>query len=100
MRYGRVQLPEEMVKRVEQVISNNEELGYASIDDFVEDSVRRRLEAVKSRRANILKLLHGPVRCPYCGQPSHTVAIEGERAEVYCQKCGTFETSVRKLKIA
>ena len=50
MRYGRVQLPEEMVKRVEQVISDHEELGYADIDDFVEDSVRRRLEAVKSER--------------------------------------------------
>lgn len=51
MRYGGVQLPEEMVKRVERVISNNKELGYADIDDFVEDSVRRRLEAVKGERA-------------------------------------------------
>lgn len=50
MRYGGVQLPEEMVKRVERVISNHKELGYADIDDFVEDSVRRRLEAVKSKR--------------------------------------------------
>ncbi len=47
----------------------------------------------------ISKLLHGPVRCPYCGKPAHTVAIEGERAELHCQKCGTFEASVRKLKL-
>ena len=52
MRYGGVQLPEEMVKRVEQVISNNKELGYTGIDEFVEDSVRRRLEAVKSERGS------------------------------------------------
>ncbi len=25
--------------------------------------------------------------------------VGGERAEVYCQKCGTFETSVQKLKL-
>jgi len=55
MRYGRVQLPEEMVKRVEQVISDHEELGYADIDDFVEDSVRRRLKAVKSERVQVKK---------------------------------------------
>ena len=55
MRYERVQLPEEMVKRVERVISNNKELGYADIDDFVEDSVRRRLKAVKSERVQVKK---------------------------------------------
>ena len=55
MRYGGVQLPEEMVKRVEQVISNHKELGYADIDDFVEDSVRRRLEAVKGERVQVKK---------------------------------------------
>ena len=55
MRYGRVQLPEEMVKRVKRVISNNKELGYADIDEFVEDSVRRRLEAVKSERESKLR---------------------------------------------
>ena len=55
MRYERVQLPEEMVKRVERVISNNKELGYADIDDFVEDSVRRRLEAVKGERVQVKK---------------------------------------------
>ena len=60
-------------------------------------------ESMSSRSARdamrISKLLHGPVRCPYCGKPAHTVAIEGERAELYCQKCGTFEASVRKLKL-
>jgi len=55
MRYGGVQLPEEMVKRVERVISNHKELGYTDIDDFVEDSVRRRLEAVKSERVQVKK---------------------------------------------
>ncbi len=47
----------------------------------------------------ISKLLHGPVRCPYCGKPAHTVGIEGGRAELQCQKCGTFETSVGELKL-
>lgn len=49
----------------------------------------------------ILKLLHGPVRCLYCGKSAHTVSIdlESKQAEVYCQKCGTFETSARKLKL-
>ncbi|MFB0499691.1 MAG: hypothetical protein ACETWO_00200 [Candidatus Hadarchaeaceae archaeon] len=47
----------------------------------------------------ILELLHGPVRCPYCGKPAHTVAIEGVQAELHCQKCGTFEASVRKLSL-
>jgi len=49
----------------------------------------------------ISKLLYGPVRCPHCGKPAHTISIEigGERAEVYCQRCGTFETSVQKLKL-
>ena len=62
-------------------------------------------ESVSSRSARdtrrISKLLHGPVRCPYCGKPAHTVAIdlEGEQAELHCQKCGTFETSVRELKL-
>ncbi len=47
----------------------------------------------------ISELLHGPVRCPYCGKPAHTVAIEGEQAELHCQKCGTFEASVGKLNL-
>ena len=49
----------------------------------------------------IAKLLHGPVRCPYCGKPAHTIAIdlESKQAEAYCQKCGTFQTPARKLKL-
>jgi len=49
----------------------------------------------------IAELLHGPVRCPYCGKPAHTVAIdlESNQAEVHCQKCGTFEISARKLRL-
>jgi len=49
----------------------------------------------------ISKLLYGPVRCPHCGKPAHTVAIdlESKQAEVYCQKCGTFEISSRKLRL-
>jgi len=49
----------------------------------------------------ISKLLRGSVRCPHCGKPAHTIAIdlESKQAEVYCQKCGTFETSARKLKL-
>ncbi|MDH5443150.1 MAG: hypothetical protein OEX16_02450 [Hadesarchaea archaeon] len=49
----------------------------------------------------ISKLLHGPVRCTHCGKPAHTIAIdlEGAQAELHCRKCGTFETSARKLKL-
>jgi len=50
MRYKSVQLPEEMVKQIKQVIAGQKELGYVSIKGFVEDAVRRRLEAIKGRK--------------------------------------------------
>ncbi len=49
----------------------------------------------------ISELLHGPVSCPYCGNPAHTISIdlESNQAEIYCSKCGMFEISARKLKL-
>ena len=34
-------------------------------------------------------------------KPAHTVAIdlESNQAEIHCQKCGTFETPARKLRL-
>ena len=48
----------------------------------------------------ISKLLRKSVRCPNCGKPAWVVATKGERAEVHCMKCGTFELPVEELKIA
>jgi len=61
----------------------------------------RKIRRLKMDSRRISSLLHGPVRCPYCGNPAHTVAIDldSKQAEVYCQKCGTFEISARKLKL-
>ncbi len=54
-----------------------------------------------ARDANrISKLLRKPVRCLYCGQPAWVMATKEDLAEVHCIKCGMFEASVRKLKLA
>ncbi|MEA2089687.1 MAG: hypothetical protein U9O89_02885 [Thermoproteota archaeon] len=50
MRYKTVQLPEQMVQQIKRVIGEFKKLGYVSIKGFVEDSVRRRLEEIESRR--------------------------------------------------
>ena len=50
MRYKTVQLPEEMVEHVRETITSRKELGYVSVKGFVEDSVRRRLEAIERKR--------------------------------------------------
>ena len=50
MRYKTVQLPETMVKQIRKVIDERRELGYVSIKGFVEDAVRRRLEATMGSR--------------------------------------------------
>ena len=49
MRYKTVQLPRGLVERIQRVIGTRKELGYVSVKGFVEDSVRRRLEAVGSK---------------------------------------------------
>ena len=50
MRYKTIQLPKEMVEHIRRVITSRRELGYVSIKGFVEDSVRRRLEAIEGER--------------------------------------------------
>ena len=47
MIYKSVQLPADMVKQVEHVITSRRELGYVSVKGFVEDAVRKRLEEVQ-----------------------------------------------------
>ncbi len=44
MRYRGVQLPEGLAERVRHLITEHKELGYASVKEFVQDSVRRRVE--------------------------------------------------------
>jgi len=52
MRYKTIQLPETMVEEIRRVIDERKELGYVSIKGFVEDAVRRRLEAIMSSRVS------------------------------------------------
>ena len=46
MRYKTIQLPRTMVEEVRRLIDERKELGYVSVKGFVEDAVRRRLEAI------------------------------------------------------
>jgi|WetSurMetagenome_2_1015567.scaffolds.fasta_scaffold59035_2 hypothetical protein len=39
-------LPEEMISHIQEVISNNKDLGYTTIEEFVKAAVRGKLEAV------------------------------------------------------
>lgn len=50
MRYKTVQLPESMVEQIRKAIDERRELGYVSVKGFVEDAVRRRLEAIRASR--------------------------------------------------
>jgi len=50
VRYKSVQLPGEMVEQIRKIIESRPELGYVSVKGFVEDSVRRRLEAIGGKR--------------------------------------------------
>ena len=47
MRYKTVQLPETLEEHIRRLIAERRELGYVSVKGFVEDSVRRRLEAIR-----------------------------------------------------
>ena len=49
VRHKAVHLPEEMVRHIRRVIESRKELGHDSVKGFVEDSVRRRLEAIKQK---------------------------------------------------
>jgi len=44
LRYKGVQLPEGLVERVRRLIAAHRELGYVTVKEFVQDSVRRRVE--------------------------------------------------------
>lgn len=50
MRYRTVQLPDSMVEQIRQIIESRPDLGYVSVKGFVEDSVRRRLEAIRGKQ--------------------------------------------------
>ena len=49
MRYKTVTLSRALVEDVERIIAEREELGYSSVKAFVEDAVRRRLEALRPK---------------------------------------------------
>lgn len=49
MRYKTVTLSRALVEDVEKIIEEREELGYSSVKAFVEDAVRRRLEALRPK---------------------------------------------------
>lgn len=51
MRYKSIQLPEDMVEHIKRVIASRKQLGYVSIKGFVEDAVRRRLDAIEGKKA-------------------------------------------------
>jgi len=50
VRYKTVQLPETLAEEVRRLIAERRGLGYVSVKGFVEDSVRRRLEAIRGDR--------------------------------------------------
>lgn len=43
-RYANYSLPEELAKRVKELIEDRKDLGYSSVNEFVKDAVRRLLE--------------------------------------------------------
>ena len=47
--YRHVSLPEDLVKRIEEIIKN-EKYGYQSIAEFVKDAIRRRLEELEKEK--------------------------------------------------
>jgi predicted component of type VI protein secretion system len=47
MRYKGVQVPEGLAERVKRLITLRKELGYTSVKEFIQDSVRRRVEQVQ-----------------------------------------------------
>lgn len=49
MRYKTVSLSRALVEDVEETIAGREELGYSSVKTFIEDAVRRRLDALRPR---------------------------------------------------
>jgi len=47
--YRSLRIPENLVAKIEKIIGR-EELGYASISEFVKDAVRRRLEEIEKTK--------------------------------------------------
>lgn len=49
--YKSVTLPEPMLKVIEDFITENPELGYGSVTDFIKDSIRKQIaEYVKKKK--------------------------------------------------
>ncbi len=46
MRYAKVALPKELFKKIEELIEETD-LGYRSVNEFVVDAVRRRVEELE-----------------------------------------------------
>jgi Arc/MetJ-type ribon-helix-helix transcriptional regulator len=45
-RFRTIKLPEEMVRRIELLLSKHPEWGYRSVADFVKDSVRHNFTSI------------------------------------------------------
>jgi hypothetical protein len=43
-------LPEEMISHIQEVISNNKDLGYTTLEELVTDAVRDKLESITKKR--------------------------------------------------
>jgi len=49
-RYVNYSLPEDLAKRIKDLITKRRDLGYTSVNEFVKDAVRRLLEYYEGKR--------------------------------------------------
>lgn len=82
-RWRRISVRSELVQVIEEIIKKRPELGYASISDFITDSMRRRVEEIMS-----------PIEVPTIDKAIKVLAeheIRRQAMEVALKKCFEFE---------
>jgi len=60
--YTQVSLPKELHKKIEEFISENPELGYKTIAEFVKDAIRRLFESKKMQMSEDFKKLYDDMK--------------------------------------
>ena len=82
-RWRRISVRSELVQVIEEIIRERPELGYASISDFITDSVRRRVEEIAS-----------PTEVPAIDKAIRVLAeheVRRRAMETALKKCFEFE---------
>ena len=82
-RWRRISVRSELVQIIEEIIKKRPALGYASISDFITDSVRRRVEEIMS-----------PTEAPTIDKAIKVLAeheIRRQAMEKALKKCFEFE---------